>query len=72
MTREQIIEGLTQLIVRLAIPADIPPSYHPEEWAYIKGLASAEILRLRDRLVAIDSGPVNRDPGAAILLKWGE
>ena len=50
MTRDQITEGLTVLAMQLANDADVPDGWEPEEWAYVKGIASGEILRLRDRL----------------------
>jgi len=54
MTRDQIAEGLSILVLRLANSHDVeipPEGWQPHEWAYLKGLASGEILRLRDRLV---------------------
>ena len=60
MTRAEMAEGLSLLVMRLANesgeqgPPGPPNKWRPEEWAYIKGVASSEILRLRDRLVAID------------------
>ena len=53
MTRDQIAHGLTLLVQRLANDGTIdmvPDGFLPHEWAYIKGLASGEILRLRDRV----------------------
>ncbi len=50
MTREQIAEGLSLLVMQLANDADVPDGWQPHEWAYVKGIASGEILRLRDRL----------------------
>lgn len=53
MTRAQIIEGLSVLVLHLANDRDnVPEGFAPHEWAYIKGIASGELLRLRDRLVA--------------------
>lgn len=50
MTRAQIVDGLEAVALRLAA-ADTPPAgYEPHEWAYVKGIASAVILRLRDNL----------------------
>jgi hypothetical protein len=51
MTRDQILEGLSILVLQLANDADVPDGWQPHEWAYVKGIASGEILRLRDRLV---------------------
>jgi len=59
MTRDQIAEDLMTLVVRIGNelpPLDdstLPADIRAAEWAYIKGLASAEILRLRDRLVGL-------------------
>jgi hypothetical protein len=54
MTREQIASALSVLVLQLANGDDltVPSNLQPHEWAYIKGVASAEILRLRDRIVA--------------------
>ena len=53
MTREQIALALEALVMRLANEETEPPKgFLPHEWAYVKGIASGEILRLRDRLVA--------------------
>lgn len=52
MTRERIAEGLSLLVLHLANGhAETPPNWEPHEWAYLKGLASGELLRLRDRIV---------------------
>lgn len=57
MTREQIAQGLEMLAMQLANDAPevqrLPHGWRPEEWAYVKGVASGEILRLRDRLVGV-------------------
>lgn len=51
MTLQQIAVGLSLLLSELANSSDqAPPGFAPHEWAYIKGVASGEILRLRDRL----------------------
>lgn len=53
MTREKIVEGLSLLVLHLANGhADPPPNWEEHEWAYLKGLACGELLRLRDRIVA--------------------
>jgi hypothetical protein len=54
MTRQRIIDGLELLTQLLADgnSDERPLGWEPHEWAYLKGIASAEILRLRDRLVA--------------------
>lgn len=54
MTREQIAEGLSLLVMRLAnaeTNLEPPKDWAPHEWAYVKGIASGELLRLHDRLV---------------------
>lgn len=56
MTRTQIAEGLSHIVLGLANNSDLsmpPEDLSPHEWAYIKGIASGELLRLRDRLVQI-------------------
>lgn len=50
MRLEQIIDGLDLLVLQLANDADVPDGWEPHEWAYVKGIASGGILRLRDRL----------------------
>lgn len=52
MTRDQIALGLSLLAMQLANDAEVPPGWTPHEWAYVKGVAAGEMLRLRDRLVA--------------------
>lgn len=56
MTREQIAEGLSVLALQLANDVHLPGGWTPHEWAYLKGLASGELLRLRDRLVTVERG----------------
>lgn len=49
MTRARIAEGLNLLVLMLAnaVPVmETPPGWEPHEWAYVKGLASSEVLRL--------------------------
>jgi hypothetical protein len=57
MTLEQIAEGLSLLVMRLANApiTERPDGWAPHDWAYVKGVASGEILRLRDRLVPRDT-----------------
>jgi len=50
MTRDQIAAGLEQLALQLANARDVPVGWEPHEWAYVKGIASGAIMRLRDRL----------------------
>jgi hypothetical protein len=57
MTRDQIARGLSMLAMRLANEDPVPDGFMPAEWAYIKGVASGEILRLRDRLGVATSSP---------------
>ena len=52
MTRQQIADGLECLAEQLANDRHVPEGWESHEWAYVKGVASGEILRLRDRLVA--------------------
>jgi hypothetical protein len=56
MTRQRIADGLMLLVLGLANPGtltDPPDGWEPPEWAYVKGLASSEILRLQ-RVVAAE------------------
>jgi len=56
MTRERIAEGLMLLVMGLANPGTLPEppdGWQPHEWAYVKGIASNEILRLRHLLVTV-------------------
>jgi len=59
MTREQIAAGLTVIVQVLSQNEgdDVPDGWEPNEWAFIKGIASGEILRLRDRLVPRGTTP---------------
>lgn len=53
MTIDRIIDGLTLLLDRLANRQDTmtpPDGWTPHEWAYVNGLASAQIMFFRDRL----------------------
>ncbi len=75
MTTTQIANGLELLVFRLANNQEIqtPPSgLEPHEWAYIKGVASAAIMRTRDAL--LDAGSPLKpapslDPGT---VGWSE
>ncbi len=58
VNRQSIVSGLELLVLRLANNQDTetPPSgFERHEWAYVKGIASAAILRTRDAL--LDAGP---------------
>jgi hypothetical protein len=49
MTRARIVDGLELLVLGLANPGtvgDPPDGWSSQEWAYVKGLASAELIRL--------------------------
>ncbi|MEP7304187.1 MAG: hypothetical protein ABJA98_01590 [Acidobacteriota bacterium] len=51
MTRQQMADGLEAVVDRLANGQDEPPAgVSVHEWAYVKGIASAAILRLKDSL----------------------
>jgi hypothetical protein len=54
MTRGQIADGLSLLVLQLANDADVPDGWADYEWAYVKGIASGEILRLRARLFPVE------------------
>lgn len=51
MTIEQIVAGLDTLAEQLANIDAVPDGWEPYAWAYVRGIASGEILRLRDRLI---------------------
>lgn len=51
MTRDRIADGLLAIILQLANDRAVPDGWTPWEWAYVCGLASGELSRLRDRLV---------------------
>jgi len=55
MTRDQIADGLLRVTLHLANGRDVPDGWSPDEWAYVKGIASAAIMQLHDRLIAIGS-----------------
>jgi len=56
MTKAQILDDLERLVLRIAneLPAEkaTPSPVRDAEWAYVKGIASAEIMRLVDRIKA--------------------
>jgi hypothetical protein len=55
MTVQQIADGLNVLVHRLANNMDTtapPEGFTLQEWMYVKGIASAAILRQRDRILA--------------------
>ena len=54
ITRSTIVEGLSTLILQLANDADVPDGWEPHEWAYVKGVASGAIIRLRTHLREIE------------------
>lgn len=59
MNRARILELLDKLLLELAHDVPAPnitgePPITAEEWMYVKGIASGELLRLRDRLEAAD------------------
>ena len=61
MTRDQIAAGLELLVLQLANnDLHLPHGWQPHEWAYIKGIGSGEILRLRDRLVPRGTSETSR------------
>jgi hypothetical protein len=62
MTRQKIAEGLSLLVMNLASgedPTYRPSDWEPYEWAYVKGIASGEILRLRARLCSTGNSPTS-------------
>lgn len=67
------------LVVRIGneLPAHqdkaLPVDVREAEWAYVKGLAAGEILRLRDRLIAVVAAPtfeLQRERDAPV--SWGD
>lgn len=57
MTRARIAEGLMLIVMGLANSdnlAEPPEGWEPHEWAYVRGLASGEILRRRMMLERAD------------------
>jgi hypothetical protein len=60
MIRQEIVDGLSTLIARLVNELPAQPPFEEHEWMYVKGIASGELLRLRDRLAQIsDLGTVS-------------
>jgi len=58
MTRAEIIAGLDLLIEQLANDVSVPKAavengWEPHTWAYLKGIASCELLRLRNSLATL-------------------
>lgn len=52
MTRARIAELLTLVVLEMGnhLPAPHDPAIGEAEWAYVKGIAAGEVLRLRNRL----------------------
>lgn len=50
MTNEQMVEGLSLIIERLSNDRQPPTGWTPQQWAYVTGLASAQVLLFRDRI----------------------
>jgi hypothetical protein len=53
LTLQQIARGLDELALVIGNDLKVPPpatGLTEAEWAYVKGIGSGEILRLRDRL----------------------
>jgi len=58
MTRDQIADGLSILVLQIANnDLHLPNGWQPHDWAYVRGLASFRILELRDRLGATWNSP---------------
>ncbi len=55
MTRERITEGLALLTLQLANGDSCAPpaGWPPHEWAYVKGIAAAAIIGLKQRLIVV-------------------
>ena len=52
MTRDQIADGLSLLVLQLANnDLHLPSGWEPHEWAYVKGIASGAILQWKRSLV---------------------
>ncbi len=61
-----MVEGLTILILGLANNAPLvhtPDGWEPHEWAYLKGLASGALSRLREHVAREDEGERHDDVG---------
>lgn len=52
MTLDHIMDGLSAVVLRLANDHDPPAGWTPQQWAYVCGLASAQVLILRDRIAS--------------------
>ncbi len=68
MTRDQIVEGLTLLVLQLANggdTCDVPQGWQPHEWAYLKGVASHAILRARSLLLELPRGTSETSSGVS-------
>jgi hypothetical protein len=62
MTREQMVLGLDLLVDELSAVAAPPMDWSAPDWMYLRGIASAELLRLRDRLrVTLAQRAADRD-----------
>lgn len=58
MTGERIVYGLSLLVLQLANgESSLPEGWTPHEWAYIRGLASAAILRMRTEVIVARGTP---------------
>lgn len=52
ITRERILAGLMHIVERLGNDPGTPPEgWSPQEWAYVNGIASANLLLLHDKYV---------------------
>lgn len=62
MTFPTIVDALEAVVQVLANDLKVPPpatGLTEAEWAYVKGIASGEVMRLRDRLIQT-ARPENR------------
>lgn len=46
MTPSRILQGLDEVVRRLANDEAAPDGWTPDEWAYVQGIASGQILTL--------------------------
>jgi len=53
LTRQQIAEGLARLALQLVNSTDVPDGWKPDEWAYLNGIAAAQIMQLHERLTLV-------------------
>ncbi len=68
MTRDQIVDGLSLLVMQLANDQDsrnVPNGWQPHEWAYLKGIASHAILRARALLIELPRGTSETSGGVS-------